>query len=79
MVEVGPQVRESMAEHSGFSEIGKGMLLAWQEGMAALRGKRTYAMGDTNLGEAFTTLSDPEPVKAERRVIGRSDLIGRNQ
>ncbi|RYD14823.1 MAG: type II toxin-antitoxin system HipA family toxin [Lysobacteraceae bacterium] len=79
MVEVGRQVREAMAEHSGFSEIGKGMLLAWKEGMTALRGKRIYAMGDTNLGEAFTTLTAPELVKPERRVIGRSDLIGRNQ
>ncbi len=78
MVEVGPQVREAMAEHPGFVEIGKRMLLAWQEGLAGLRDKRTYAMGDAELGEAFAGFSDPKPVKQERQVIGRSDLLGRH-
>lgn len=79
MAEVGPQVREAMVEHTEFAEIGKRMLLAWQEGMAGLRDKRTYALGDAALGEAFTGFSDPTPVKAERHVIGRSDLLGRGE
>lgn len=78
MAEVGPQVREAMAEHPGFMEIGKRMLLAWQDGLAGLRDKRTYAMGDAQLGAAFTGFSDPKPVKKERQVIGRSDLLGRH-
>ncbi len=77
MAEVGPQVREAMAEHPGFVEIGKRMLLTWQEGLADLGNKRTYALGDVALGEAFTGFSDPKPVKDERQVIGRSDLLGR--
>lgn len=77
MAEVGPQVREAMTEHPGFAEVGKRMLLSWQEGLAGLRGKRTYAMGEVELGEAFTGFSAPEPVKKERQVIGRSDLLGR--
>lgn len=79
IAEVGPRVREAMEEHPGFGEIGKRMLLSWQEGIAGLRDKRIYAMGDVELGEAFTAFSDPQPVKAERRVIGRSELIGRGQ
>ena len=79
MAEVGPQVRAAMIEHPGFAEIGKRMLLAWQEGMAGLRDKRTYALGDAELGEAFKGFSDPTPMKAERHVIGRSDLLGRGE
>jgi len=79
MSEVGPQVREAMVTHPEFAEIGKRMLLAWQEGMTGLRDKRTYALGDAELGEAFKGFSDPTPMKAERHVIGRSDLLGRGE
>jgi serine/threonine-protein kinase HipA len=78
MAEVGPQVREAMAEHPGFVDIGKRMLLAWQVGLAGLRDKRIYAMGDADLGEAFVGFSDPGPVRQERQTIGRSDLLGRH-
>jgi len=78
MVEVGPQVRNAMSEHPGFVDIGKRMLQSWQEGLAGLRNKRTYSMGEIELGEAFVGFSDPTPVREEHRVIGRSELLGRN-
>jgi len=78
MAEVGPQVREAMAEHPAFAEIGKRMLLTWQEGITGLRDKRIYALGDAALGDAFIGLSDPKPTVTERHVIGRSDLLGRH-
>jgi serine/threonine-protein kinase HipA len=77
MAETGPLVREAMAEYPGFTEIGKRMLIAWQEGLASLRGKRVYAMGDVALGDAFTGFSDPKPATKKRKVVGRSDLLGR--
>jgi serine/threonine-protein kinase HipA len=77
MADVGPMVRDAMQQHPGFVDIGKRMVLAWQEGIAGLRGKRVYALGDTALSAAFTCLSDPEPVKTKRTVVGRSDLLGR--
>lgn len=77
MAETGPKVREAMVEHPGFAEIGKRMLLAWQEGLASLRSKRVYALPSANLGDAFTGFSDPRPVKTTRKVIGRSDLLGK--
>ncbi|MFC3550709.1 type II toxin-antitoxin system HipA family toxin [Lysobacter cavernae] len=77
MAEVGPRVRDAMAEHPGFAEIGKRMLLAWQDGIASLRGKRTYALGDMELGAAFTGFSEPMPEKRKRTVAGRSDLLGK--
>lgn len=76
IIGVAPQVRDAMDAHPKFVEIGKRMLLAWQEGIDGLRDKRTYAMGGLALGDAFTTFSDLEPVKSDRSVIGRSDLLG---
>lgn len=76
MTEVGPRIREAMHQHSGFEDIGKRMLLAWQEGLAGLRDRRLYALGSADLGEAFRDFSDPEPAASGRKVIGRSDLLG---
>lgn len=77
MLEVGPMVREAMRQHPNFADIGKRMLLAWQEGINGLRAKRVYALVDAALGEAFTGFSEPDPVKQTHAVIGRSDLLGR--
>lgn len=79
MAEVGPMVREAMQQHPGFVDIGKRMLLAWQEGIDGLRSKRIYALGDAALGKAFSGFSGPEPTKPSRNVFGRSDLLGRNK
>ena len=76
MAEVGLMVRDAMQQHPGFVDIGKRMLLAWQEGIDGLRSKRVYALGDATLGEAFIGFSDPERVRASHAVIGRSDLLG---
>ena len=76
MTEVGPMVRAAMNEHPSFTEIGKRMLQTWQEGIGVLRDKRTYSMDQISLGEAFVGFSDPAPVKTERTIIGRSDLLG---
>ena len=47
------QVREAMAVHPGFEDIGKRMLIAWQEGASGLRNPLTYAMGEWHAGEAL--------------------------
>jgi serine/threonine-protein kinase HipA len=77
MADVGPMVRQAMREHAGFLDIGKRMLLAWQDGIKGLQDKRIYAFADADLGEAFTGFSEPEPIKPIHAVIGRSDLLGR--
>lgn len=74
IAEVAPAVREAIDQHPGFAEIGKRMLLAWQEGVGMLRNRRTYNLGEINLGGAFQGLSDPEPVSVQKTVVGRSDL-----
>lgn len=75
MADVGPMVRAAMAEHPGFGDIGKRMLLSWQEGITGLRDKRSYALGEVALGAAFEGFSDTDPVKPERHVVGRSGLL----
>jgi serine/threonine-protein kinase HipA len=79
MMDVGPQVRAAMNEHPAFVETGKRMLLAWQEGINGLRGKRIHVMAGAELGEAFTGFSNPHPVKQARQVTGHSELLGKRQ
>lgn len=75
MSEVGPQVREVMTTHAKFRQIGKRMLMSWQDGLAGLRDKRIYAMGVAELGEAFIGFSQPQSATPKRDVLGRSDLL----
>ena len=65
-----------MIEHPGFVDIGKGILQAWQGGIEGLRDRRTYALSGVDLGDAFSGFSDIKPVKTEKKVIGRSELLG---
>jgi serine/threonine-protein kinase HipA len=77
--EVAPAVRAAMDEHPGFSDIGKRMLLAWEEGINGLRNKTTYALGAAILGEAFTAFSEPPKLITRQSDIGRSELLGRRK
>jgi serine/threonine-protein kinase HipA len=79
MTEVGPLVREAMQQHPGFVDFGKRMLMAWQEGIEGLRGKRVYDLDDADLGEAYRGFPEPEPTKLESHTLGHSDLLGRRR
>ena len=79
VTDVAPQVRAAMAEHRGFVDIGRRMLLAWKEGIDGLRGRQVYALPTAALGKAFVGFSDPKPVKAKRSVIGQSELLGKRR
>jgi serine/threonine-protein kinase HipA len=74
--ETVPLVQEKMAEHPDFRDIGKRMLLAWQEGVHGLREKRVYASGDWPGDKAFEGISDPPKFTAPSTAIGRSPLMG---
>jgi serine/threonine-protein kinase HipA len=76
VAETVPLVREKMAEHPGFRDIGKRMLLTWQEGVTGLRDRRVYAAGDWPANEALGGISDPPKLETPRSVLGRSPLIG---
>jgi len=53
VADVGPQVRQAMAQHPGFADIGKRMLMAWAEGVQGLRDQRVYAVGAWTAGDAL--------------------------
>jgi serine/threonine-protein kinase HipA len=77
VAEVGPQVREAMAQHGGFNDVGKRMLMAWTEGVHGLRDKRVYSVGDWRPGDAFEGFSVPPKLKGNTSKVGRSPLLAR--
>lgn len=72
VAETVPLVREKMAEHPNFRDIGKRMLLAWQEGVTGLRDPRVYAVGDWPANKVFEGISDAPRLENATGVIGRS-------
>lgn len=76
VAETVPLVREKIAEHPDFRDIGKRMLLAWQEGVTGLRDRRVYAAGDWPENKEFEGISDPPRLENATGVIGRSPLLG---
>jgi serine/threonine-protein kinase HipA len=75
--DIAPQVREAMTRHAAFEDIGKRMLLAWNEGVTGLRDKRVYSLQEWNPSSAFEGFSDPTPHSNEKAVIGRSEGLAR--
>jgi len=71
-----PLVRERMSELPEFRDIGKRMLLAWQEGITSLRDRRAYAVGDWPANKVFEGISDPPKLEDPKTVLGRSPLLG---
>jgi serine/threonine-protein kinase HipA len=51
--DIAPRVREAMTRHAAFEDIGKRMLLAWNEDVTGLRGKRVYSLQGWNPSNAF--------------------------
>ena len=75
--DIAPRVREAMTRYAAFEDIGKRMLLAWNEGVTGLRGKRVYSLQEWNPSSAFEGFSDPTPHSNEKAVIGRSEGLAR--
>lgn len=70
VAEVGPQVRQAMAQQPGFEDIGKRMLMAWAEGVQGLRDQRVYAVGELQAGDAFEGFSPPPKQNTNQDTIG---------
>jgi serine/threonine-protein kinase HipA len=75
--DIAPRVREAMTRYAAFEDIGKRMLLAWNEGVTGLRGKRVYSLQEWNPSSAFEGFSDPTPHSNEKAVIGRSEGLAK--
>ena len=76
VADVAPQVRQAMAQHPGFVDIGKRMLLAWAEGVQGLRDARVYAVGEWQAGEAFEGFSPPTKTKNRNYQDGALHIAG---
>ena len=76
MVEVTPHVIEATKYHPSFREIGKRMLILWNEGMNSLRLQKTWMLPDLKNQMQDSQLSAPKK-KARRERVGRSPLLGR--
>ena len=77
--DTAPRVREAMTQHAGFADIGKRMLLAWSEGIHGLRDERVYSLAKWSASPAFAGFSDPPKLAKPRRVVGRSEGLGRQR
>ena len=77
VADVGPLVRQAMAQHPGFEDIGKRMLMAWAEGVQGLRDQRVYALGGWTPPAAFEDFSPPPKQKSDSQKIGRSPLLAK--
>jgi len=76
VAEVVPLVHEKMRKLPAFRDVGKRMLLAWEEGIMGLRDRHVYASGDWPAGQVIKGISDPPKPKNPRAAIGRSPLLG---
>ena len=76
VADVGPLVRQAMAQHPGFEGIGNRMLREWTTGVDGLRDPRVYGLGDWAAGNAFDGLPELKKLKFEQAKIGRSPLLG---
>ncbi|MDR0205356.1 MAG: type II toxin-antitoxin system HipA family toxin [Delftia acidovorans] len=74
VADAGQQVRDAMAQHDGFRDIGKRMLTSWSEGVQGLRDQRVYAIGDWMPGDAFEGFSAPPKLKSATAKVARSRL-----
>ena len=77
--ETAPQVRQAMTRYPDFNDIGKRMLIAWNEGVTGLRQKRVYNLPEWKTNNAFGSFSDPPQLAIEKSVIGLSEGLGRRQ
>lgn len=77
IADTAPAVREAMATHPAFTEIGKRMLLAWGEGVLGLHDRKVYTVSDWTGGAAFEGLSPATKHTSAKQVIGRSELLGK--
>ena len=76
VAEAVPLVQSKMEEIPAFRDLGKRILIAWQEGVAGLRDRRVYAVGEWQAGKVFAGISDPPKLQNPGAPIGRSPLLG---
>lgn len=79
MVEVAPEVVYATKQFPEFHEVGKRMLLAWEEGINSLRANTMSFAEKPGMKEVLENahFSDPAPETQSGTTIGRSELLGK--
>ncbi|MEP7243339.1 MAG: type II toxin-antitoxin system HipA family toxin [Gammaproteobacteria bacterium] len=75
--DTAPRVREAMTRYAPFEDIGKRMLIAWNEGVTGLRGSRLYSLAEWKPGAAFKGFASPPKLERATTVVGRSEGLAR--
>jgi serine/threonine-protein kinase HipA len=76
MIETAPSVRKAIKDHPGFRDLGKHMLLAWDEGIRILRDKRHYSLPYPQQETLLGGISDPPKLASPKTIIGQSEGLG---
>ncbi|MFZ4388347.1 MAG: type II toxin-antitoxin system HipA family toxin [Chthoniobacterales bacterium] len=71
-----PKVREAIREHPDFRDLGKHMLLAWEEGIHTLRDKRHYSLPQQETENLLGGISDPPKLANSKIIVGQSEGLG---
>jgi serine/threonine-protein kinase HipA len=73
VADVSSEVREAMARHPEFADIGARMLLTWNEGVTDLRASTVYALAQRERLRALDASGNPSKLTTLKHVVGRSE------
>ena len=76
ITDTAPHVHEAIRQHAGFRDLGKHMLLAWDEGIQTLRDKRHYSLSQPQNENLLEGISSPQKLVNPKTIIGQSEGLG---
>lgn len=76
ITDTSSRVHEAIREHAGFRDLGKHMLLAWDEGTKMLRDKRHYSLSQPLHVDLLKGISAPPKLANPKTIIGESEGLG---
>ena len=76
ITDTAPHVREAIHQHPDFRDLGKHMLLAWDEGIQTLRDKRHYSLPQPQNENLLGGISDPPKMANPKTIVGQSEGLG---
>ena len=75
ITDTAPHVHEAIRQHAGFRDLGKHMLLAWDEGIQILRDKRHYSLPQPQNKNLLEGISDPPKLANPKGWEGDAPLL----
>lgn len=69
-------VCEAIHQHPDFRDLGKHMLLAWNEGIQTLRDKSHHSLPQPQNENLLGGISDPPKMANTKIIVGQSEAVG---